>query len=147
MPNKHKAMGIIHIQWRSEDNPMRPSSSSPQWLFGGMPAMDGQWRSSRILSVRNKTVFMTSLYIYIYIWLNDLVYFACVWLGSCEADIYMIYFPLQLKEEITFRNTSCNKKPRLCVFKYFKVSVHVTFSILLFLIVLFLIVFFVVSKE
>ena len=31
---------------------MRPSSSSPQWLRGDMPAMDGQWRSSRIVSVR-----------------------------------------------------------------------------------------------
>ena len=24
-----------------EDNPMSPSSSSPQWFFGDMPAMDG----------------------------------------------------------------------------------------------------------
>ena len=31
---------------------MRPSSSSPQWLRGDMPAMDGQWRNSRIVSVR-----------------------------------------------------------------------------------------------
>ena len=36
---------------------MRPSSSSPQWLCGGdMLAMDGQWRSSRIVSVRTKRV-------------------------------------------------------------------------------------------
>ena len=31
---------------------MRPSSSSPQWLCGDMPAMDGQWWSSRIVRVR-----------------------------------------------------------------------------------------------
>ena len=31
---------------------MRPSSSSPQWLCGDMPAMDSQWQSSRIVSVR-----------------------------------------------------------------------------------------------
>ena len=29
-----------------------PHSSSPQWLCGDMPAMDGQWQSSRIVSVR-----------------------------------------------------------------------------------------------
>ena len=28
------------------------SSSSPQWLCGNMPTMDGQWQSSRISSVR-----------------------------------------------------------------------------------------------
>ena len=33
-----------------------PSSSSPQWLCGDMPAMDGQWRSSRIVSVRTNRV-------------------------------------------------------------------------------------------
>ena len=37
-------------------NPMRASSSSPQWLCGYMPAMDGHWRSSRIASVRTKIV-------------------------------------------------------------------------------------------
>ena len=30
---------------------MCPSSSSPQWLCGEMPAMDGQWQSSPIVSV------------------------------------------------------------------------------------------------
>ena len=39
-----------------EGNPMHPSSSSPQWLCGDMPAMDGQWRSSRIVSVRTNRV-------------------------------------------------------------------------------------------
>ena len=29
---------------------MHPSSSSPQWLCGNMPAMHGQWRSSRIVT-------------------------------------------------------------------------------------------------
>ena len=29
-----------------------PSFSSPQWLCGDMPAMDSQWKSSRIFSVR-----------------------------------------------------------------------------------------------
>ena len=32
------------------------ASSSPQWLCGDMPAMDGQWRSSRIVSVRTNRV-------------------------------------------------------------------------------------------
>ena len=49
--NKHKAKSIRH-----EDNPMSPSSLSPQCLCGDMPAMDGQWRSSRIVSVRNNRV-------------------------------------------------------------------------------------------
>ena len=35
---------------------MRPSSSSPQWLCGDMLAMDGQWWSSRIVSVRTNRV-------------------------------------------------------------------------------------------
>ena len=35
---------------------MRPSSSSPQWLCGDMPAMDGQWRSSHIVSVTTNRV-------------------------------------------------------------------------------------------
>ena len=35
---------------------MRPSSSSPQWFCGDMPAMAGQWRSSRIVSVRTNRV-------------------------------------------------------------------------------------------
>ena len=35
---------------------MRPSSSSPQWLCGDMPAMDGQWQSSRIVSVGTNRV-------------------------------------------------------------------------------------------
>ena len=35
---------------------MRPSSSSQQWLCGDMPAMDGQWRRSRIVSVRTNRV-------------------------------------------------------------------------------------------
>ena len=37
--NKHKARSWIHIKWSHEDNPMIPSSSSPQWLSGDMPAM------------------------------------------------------------------------------------------------------------
>ena len=41
---------------------MRPSSSSPQWLCGDMPAMDGQWRSSRIVYI-----YIYIIYIYIYI--------------------------------------------------------------------------------
>ena len=35
---------------------MRPSSSSPQWLCSDIPAMDGQWRSSHIVSVRTNRV-------------------------------------------------------------------------------------------
>ena len=35
---------------------MHPSSSLPQWLCGDMPAMDGQWRSSRIVSARTNRV-------------------------------------------------------------------------------------------
>ena len=35
---------------------MRPSSSSPQWLCGGMTAVDDQWWSSRIVSVRTNRV-------------------------------------------------------------------------------------------
>ena len=35
---------------------MRPYSSSPQWLCSNMPAMEGQWRSSRIISVRTNRV-------------------------------------------------------------------------------------------
>ena len=35
---------------------LRPSSSSSQWLCGDMPAMDGQWQSSRIVSVRTNRV-------------------------------------------------------------------------------------------
>ena len=31
---------------------MHPSSSSPQWLCGNMSAMDSQWQSSHIASVR-----------------------------------------------------------------------------------------------
>ena len=54
--NMQKTKSIIDIQWHHEDNPMRPSSSSPQWLCGDMPAMDGQWRSSRIASVRANRV-------------------------------------------------------------------------------------------
>ena len=33
-----------------------PSSSSPQWLCGDIPAMDGQWRNSRIVSVTNRAL-------------------------------------------------------------------------------------------
>ena len=40
---------------RQSNAPMRPSSS-PQWLCGDMPAMDGQRRSSRIVSVRTNRV-------------------------------------------------------------------------------------------
>ena len=55
--NKHKAKRIIiHIQSTYEDNPMHPSSSL-QWLCGDMSAMDGQWQSSRIVSVRTNRVF------------------------------------------------------------------------------------------
>ena len=39
-----------------EDNPMLPFPSSPQWLSGDVPAMDGQWRSSRIVSIGNSRV-------------------------------------------------------------------------------------------
>ena len=46
---------ITYIQLCHEDNPMCPSSS-PQWLCGNMPAMDGQWGSSHIVSVRTNTV-------------------------------------------------------------------------------------------
>ena len=45
----------IYIYIYQEDNPMH-ASSSPQWLCGDMPAMDGQWRSSRIVSVRTNRV-------------------------------------------------------------------------------------------
>ena len=41
---------------RLGDYPMRPSSSSPQWLCGNMPAADGQWRSSRFVRVRTNRV-------------------------------------------------------------------------------------------
>ena len=37
--NKHKTRGTIYIQWSHEDTPMHPSSSSPQWLSGDMPAI------------------------------------------------------------------------------------------------------------
>ena len=40
-----------------KDNPICPSSSSPQWLSGDLPAMDGQWWRSRIVSVRTDRVF------------------------------------------------------------------------------------------
>ena len=39
-----------------KDNPMSPFSSSPQWICGDMPAIGGQWRSSRIVSVRTNRV-------------------------------------------------------------------------------------------
>ena len=52
--NKHKAGSIIHIEW-SHDNPMRPFSSSPQWLCGDIPTMDGEWRSSHIVSVKTNS--------------------------------------------------------------------------------------------
>ena len=49
---------LLHIYVRSrENNPMHPSSSSPEWLCGDMPAMSGQWRSSRIISVRTNRMF------------------------------------------------------------------------------------------
>ena len=41
--NKHKAWAIIPIQESHEDNPMHPSSSSPQWFCGNMPAM---WKTN-----------------------------------------------------------------------------------------------------
>ena len=55
--NNHKARSIIHIQWSHEDNPIKPSSSSAQWICGDVPAMDGQWQSWRIVSVRTNRVF------------------------------------------------------------------------------------------
>ena len=36
---KHKTRSVIHIKWSHEDNPMHPSSSSPQWLSGNMLAI------------------------------------------------------------------------------------------------------------
>ena len=39
----------IHIYIRQSNV---PSFSSPQWLCGDMPAMDNQWKSSRIFNVR-----------------------------------------------------------------------------------------------
>ena len=51
----HKAKSIIHIQWRCEDNIMHSSSSSPQWLCGDMLAIDDQWRSLRVVSVRTSS--------------------------------------------------------------------------------------------
>ena len=39
---------------------MRLSSSLPQWFCGDMPAMDGQWWSSRIVSVRTNRVLKKS---------------------------------------------------------------------------------------
>ena len=50
--NNHKARSIIHIQWSHEGNPIQPSSSLAQWFCGGVPAMDGQWQSWRIVSIR-----------------------------------------------------------------------------------------------
>ena len=55
--NKHKVKRIIiHIQSTDEDNPMHPSSSI-QWLCGDMSAMNGQWQSSRTISVKTNRVF------------------------------------------------------------------------------------------
>ena len=59
--NKHRARSIIHIYWSHEDNPMRPSSSSPQWLCDDMPAMDGKYININI-------------YIYVYYILYLLLY-------------------------------------------------------------------------
>ena len=53
---EHKPNSVINIWWSHEDNPIDPSSSSPQWLCGGMLAMDGQWQSSCIVSVRTNRV-------------------------------------------------------------------------------------------
>ena len=36
---KYKARSVIHIKWSHEDNSMHPSSWSPQWLSGDMPAI------------------------------------------------------------------------------------------------------------
>ena len=36
---KYKARSVIHIKWSHEDNPMYPSSWSPQWFSGDMPAI------------------------------------------------------------------------------------------------------------
>ena len=38
---------------------MCPSSSSPQWLCGDMPAMDGQWQSSEPEPVNQKHVLVS----------------------------------------------------------------------------------------
>ena len=54
--NKHKLWSIIHIYWSHEHNPMRPFSSSPQWLCGDMLAMESQWRCSCIFSARTNRV-------------------------------------------------------------------------------------------
>ena len=37
--NSRKTRGTIYIQWSHEDTPIHPSSLSPQWLSGDMPAI------------------------------------------------------------------------------------------------------------
>ena len=58
---------------RSEDNPLNNEdnplnqTSSPKWLCGDLPAMDGQWRSSRIVSVVRSVNTLCTYVMYIYI--------------------------------------------------------------------------------
>ena len=61
---------------------MCPSSSSPQWLCGNMPAMDGQWRSSRIVSVRTNRLHDFTLYV--------LYSFLCACLALCVSWCHKI---------------------------------------------------------
>ena len=49
--NRHRTTFTVQPEVKSgshEGNPMRPSSSSPQWLSGNMTTMVGQWESSQV---------------------------------------------------------------------------------------------------
>ena len=51
-----QAQSKEHNTYIVKDNSMHVLSSSPQWLCGKMPAMDGRWQSSRIVSIRTNRV-------------------------------------------------------------------------------------------
>ena len=87
---------------------MHPSSSSRQWLCGNMPAMDGQWWSSRIVSVRTNRVLNKSKarsinilikieIIYIYIYINRNIYIYYLYSYRYIDIYYFIYTLLYMK--------------------------------------------------
>ena len=87
------------LQWSHERNPMHPSSSSPQWIWGNMLVMVGQWGSSSIICVIYEYIYIIYTYIYIYIYIhtnlpvNAIVRLPHPWSGDSQSqDIYIYIY-------------------------------------------------------
>ena len=94
---------------------MHPSSSSPQWLCGNVPAMNGQWRSSHIVSITTISIVISKATGQKY-WIR--------WHSTCTTKNF-IYLAYCRKCEEQGTGSTVSQKPRLSNYKsHIKQSVH-----------------------